>query len=99
MTEIGAGGVRIKSLSFTSSFQRDRRKLDAQLIQRLDAKLRGLLRDPMPPGLRFEKLKGYRKPALYTFHVTGNYKVSLEIQGDIAILRRVACHDTIDRQP
>jgi len=99
MTEIGAGGVRISGFYFTSRFRRERRKLDPMLRERLDAKLKDLLRDPMPPGLRFEKLKGHHNPDIYTFHVTGNYKVSLEIRGDLAILRRVACHDEIDRKP
>ena len=99
MTEIGSGGIRIRKIFFPQQFKRDRRKLEPQLARRLDAKLRDLLRDPMPPGLRFEKLKGYNKPALYSFHVTGNYKVSLEIQGDTAILRRVGNHDEIDRRP
>jgi hypothetical protein len=30
---------------------------------------------------------------------TGNYKISFEISGNIATLRRVALHDEIDRRP
>lgn len=99
MVEIGRGGVIVRRITTLPSFDRDQAKLDRNLRRRLDAKLRDLLRDPMPPGLRFEKLKGYNKPALYSFHITGNYKVSLEIQGDTAILRRVGNHDEIDRRP
>lgn len=53
----------------------------------------------MPRGLRFEKLKGYSDPDVYSIHVSGNYKLSMEISGSRAILRRVATHDEIDRQP
>jgi plasmid maintenance system killer protein len=52
-----------------------------------------------PPGLRFEKLSGYSNPDIYTIHVNGNYKVSLEVTGGNALLRRVAPHDEIDRAP
>ena len=65
----------------------------------LNGKLRDLLRNPMPPGLRFEKLQGYRNPSIYTIHVTGNYKASMEIDGDTATLRRVGTHNEIDRRP
>lgn len=53
----------------------------------------------MPPGLAFEKLKGYRNPDVYTIHVTGNYKISMSIYGQLAHLRRVADHGDIDRSP
>lgn len=65
----------------------------------MDAKLRDLLKNPRPHGLAFEKLKGYKRPDIYTIHVTGNYKISFEIKGDLVILRRVSDHDTIDRKP
>lgn len=99
MTVTGAGGVVIRRLQTTERFVRDYRKLDAALSGRVDDKLRDLLKDPRPPGLRFEKLKGYRRPDIYTLHVTGNFKISLEIEGDLAVLRRVGCHDVIDRAP
>jgi len=99
MTEIGAGGVTIRAIKYKRRFKKDRRKLPQQLLQVLDEKLQDLFKDPMPPGLRFEKLQGYRKPSLYTIHITGNYKVSMEIDGNIATLRRVGTHNEIDRQP
>ena len=66
---------------------------------RVDAKLRELLENPRPPGLAFEKLKGYTRPNIYTIHITCNYKLSFEIEGSLAVLRRVACHNDIDRLP
>ncbi len=99
MTVTGAGGLKFGSVRFTDKFQKDRKKLDASLRKRLDEKIRDLFQYPIPPGLRFEKLQGYRNPDIYTFHVTGNYKVSLTINGDVATLRRVRNHNDIDRQP
>lgn len=62
-------------------------------------KLKSLHTVPIPPGLEFEKLKGYDNPSLYTIHVGGNCKVSMEIDGSIARLRRVGTHKEIDRTP
>lgn len=99
MTIIGGGGVIITGIDVTERFKRDRKKLPREIRDKLDSKLRDLLASPRPPGLRFEKLSGYRNPDIYTIHVTGNYKISFEINGNIAKLRRVACHNDIDRQP
>ena len=99
MTRIGAGGVVITGVQRTTRFVRDYGKLTADLRALVDAKLHDLLANPRPPGLRFEKLKGYHRPDLYTVHVTGNYKISFAIDGDTATLRRVAPHDEIDRAP
>ncbi len=99
MTQVGSGGVVITGLQRTTRFVRDYGKLTPDLQLLVDAKLHDLFANPRPPGLGFEKLKGYRRPNIYTLHVTGNYKISLEIAGNIAILRRVAPHDEIDRAP
>lgn len=99
MTRVGAGGLRITKVTFKPRFQRDRRKLPPEIRERLNEKLKSLYQDPMPPGLRFEKLKGYSRPDIYTFHIDGNYKVSLEIHGNHAELRRAAPHHSIDRLP
>lgn len=99
MTVVGAGGVVVRSFSLTIRFKKDYRKLDPQLQQRVDSKLEDLCKDPRPAGLVFEKLKGYDNPCIYTIHVTGNYKLSMQIDGDTATLRRVGNHDEIDRAP
>ena len=99
MTRVGAGGVALKSLKRTERFQRDFRKLEADMQNRVIEKLTDLLKNPRPPGLRFEKLKGYSRPDIYTVHITGNYKLSFVVDGTTATLRRVAPHDAIDRLP
>lgn len=99
MTDVGAGGVVITAWGAGKQYQRDFKKLTPELQARTSAKLADLKANPRPPGLGFEKLKGYKNPDTYTIHVTGNYKVSFEINGSTAWLRRVAPHDVIDRAP
>lgn len=100
MTLVGVGGMRIQAMQPTERFVRDYKKLTAEQQSLVDDKLKALLVNPRPPGLRFEKLKGYQRPFIYTIHITGNYKLSFEIvEGHIAVLRRIDTHDVIDRAP
>lgn len=80
-------------------YARRYKKLTSDMKSRVDKKLDDLQTNPRPPGLDFEKLKGYKNPDVYTIHITGNYKLSFEINGTIALLRRVGTHDEIDRAP
>ena len=80
-------------------FHKDYEKLTIPQRDLVDQKLQDLVKNPRPRGLRFEKLKGYSNPDVYTFHCDGNYKVSMEINGSEAILRRVGTHNDVDRAP
>ncbi len=99
MTVTGSGGVTITVWRKSKRFHRDYEKLTIDLRDRVDAKLQDLTRATRPSGLEFEKLKGYSAPEIYSLHVTGNYKVTMEISSGCATLRRVADHDEIDRAP
>lgn len=99
MTVTGAGGVQIAAWRKSKRFHREYDKLSIDLRDLVDQKLQDLVKQPMPAGLRFEKLNGYADPNIYTIHVTGNYKISMEIDGNRAFLRRVADHNDIDRAP
>ena len=99
MTVVGSGGVVITGWKASRRYARDYRKLPPALQARIDGKLEDLQENPRPPGLGFEKLSGYSKPDVYTIHITGNYKLSFELEGSVAFLRRVATHDEIDRAP
>ena len=99
MTIVGSGGVDVESTDVLVTFKRDFKKLAPDMKIKTKAKLRDLLTHPRPNGLRFEKLKGVKNPSIYTIHVTGNYKISFEINGTVVILRRVANHGKIDRAP
>lgn len=59
------------------------------------------LKDPIPTSRRLHRLAGFNNPKVYTIDVFSNhsYKISLEIEGDTATLRRVGTHKVIDRSP
>jgi plasmid maintenance system killer protein len=100
VTQAGTGRLVIGRWKKSKRFHRDYDSLTTELKDLTDQKLQDLVLDPRPPGLRFEKLKGYSHPDIYSIHVTGNFKVSLELlDGNCAFLRRVANHDEIDRAP
>lgn len=99
MTLVGAGGVVIAEVQSGRRFERDFKRLSPDLKTRVEEKLVDLQSNPRPPGIGFEKLKGYSNPDIYTIHITGNYKVSFSIEAQTAYLRRVGNHDEIDRAP
>ena len=99
MTVTGSGGVVITSWKKSKRFHRDYDKLTNDLRDQVDSKLQDLVKIPRPAGLDFEKLKGYSDPDIYTIHINGNYKASMEVVGSQAFLRRVANHNDIDRAP
>jgi mRNA-degrading endonuclease RelE of RelBE toxin-antitoxin system len=99
MTITGSGGVVIKTIATSKTFDKQFKKLPQDIKASLKDVFNDLLKDPRPPGLRFEKLKGYKKPDIYTVHITGNYKLSFEIDGSQAKLRCVGNHNEIDRRP
>lgn len=99
MTVTGTGGVIITSWCKSKRFHRDYDKLTIELRDRVDSKLQDLSRPQRPPGLVFEKLKGYANPDIYSIHITGNYKATFELKGSRAFLRRVGTHDEITLSP
>ena len=56
---------------------------------------------PIPRSLRLHALSGYKNPKVFTIDVTSNhaYKISLEIDGQTANLRRIGTHKVLDRAP
>ncbi len=99
MTITGKGGVVVTNITLTEAFKKRYKKLPEEIKPLLAGKLDDLKKNPMPAGLRFEKLKGYTKPNIYTIHLTGNFKLSFELEGCNAILRNVGNHNEIDRKP
>ncbi len=88
----------VTSFVWTDTFRRDYKRLAPALQERVKEALERLLDNPVPPGLRLEKLAGHD---LYTIHVTPNHshKLSFGLEGGIAVLRRVRTHKEIDRAP
>lgn len=60
--------------------------------------IRDLFKHPIPKSRRLHALHGYKNPKVFTIDVMTNhaYKISLEISGATANLRRVATHKVID---
>ena len=56
----------------TDRFKKDYQKLPLDIQQRVDQKLRFLLRDPRHPSLRVHKVRGVE--GLWEFSVTMNYR-------------------------
>ena len=79
----------------TDRFKKDYQKLPADIQQRVDEKLRFLLRDPRHPSLRVHKLRGVER--LWEFSVTMNYRVIFEIEGEYYVLLGVGPHRIVDR--
>lgn len=84
-----------------SSFQNDYRSLPADIKESFKERFKMLLDEPKPKKLRLEKLSGYKRPGIYTIHITSNHshKLSFELVGTIAVLRRIGTHKDIDRKP
>lgn len=85
----------------SACFKRCVKRLSAEVKEALISALQDLKRDPQPARLRLEQLSGYRRPDIYTIHITTNHshKASFEIDGTTAIMRRVGTHKEIDRTP
>lgn len=93
--------IRAIDLGRYSSFKNSYKKLTDDIKDSLGLALEGLILDPQPKRLRLEKLQGNNKPPIYTIHITANHshKLSFELNGDVAVLRRVGTHKEIDRKP
>ena len=79
----------------TDRFKKDYQKLPSDIQQRVNQKLRFLLRDPRHPSLRVHKLRGVE--GLWEFSVTMNYRVIFEIEGEYYVLLGVGPHRIVDR--
>lgn len=82
-------------------FKRELKKLPDVVQKNSRQAMRDLLSYPQPKKLRLEKLQGNNKPPIYTIHANPNHshKISFEIEGDVAIMRKIGTHKEIDRSP
>jgi len=93
--------LKITSVQRKSKFERDFKALPLDIQAAAKDAIRDLLRDPIPTTRRLHPLHGFKNPKVYTIDVVSNhaYKISLEIDGEIATLRRIATHKSIDKSP
>ena len=84
----------------TESFKSDYKKLDLKQQQAVDECLLDLAKPVIPSARRFHCVDN-NKPKIFTVDLYANksYKISREIDGRTATLRRVATHKAIDDRP
>jgi hypothetical protein len=82
-------------------FQRSLRRLSPEARALADRAILDLMSPEIPGKYGFKKLGGYRNPNVFTIMLGGNhaYKMSMEIDKDVAILRRVGTHRELDVNP
>ena len=89
----------IRGFKRLAGFERDLLSASHELQDAVEKALKKLLENPQSRILRMEKLSGFEN--VYTIHITGNHshKLSFNMNGDIAVLRRLDTHKSIDRNP
>jgi hypothetical protein len=90
---------QIRVIRRTDRFEREIKALKPDILEAAKEAIKDLQKDPIPTSRRLHKLGGYKNPKVYTVDVLSNhsYKISLEIDGQTATLRRIATHKEIDR--
>jgi hypothetical protein len=75
--------------------------LPPEILRAAKEAIADLLKFPIPASRRLHALHGFRNPKVFTIDVLANhaYKISLEIDGQKANLRRIGTHKVIDRSP
>lgn len=94
----------IRKFDALPRFKNDYQKLPLEIRQQAKDAIDLLMKTgspPFPRSLKFEKLSGYRKPNIYTIHLTPNHshKASFELRGDVAVFRQIGTHKELDRAP
>lgn len=93
--------IQIRTLRRKAKFESDVKALPKDVLAAVKDAVADLLKDPIPASRRLHPLTGFKNPKVFTIDVFSNhsYKISLEIDGDTATLRRVGTHKVIDRAP
>lgn len=91
----------ITSFVYKTRFAKDLKSLPVDIQREVKLALDDLQKNPIPTTRRLHPLTGFKNPKVYTIDVLSNhpYKISFEIDGKVAILRRVATHKSIDHCP
>ncbi|MFH2065348.1 MAG: type II toxin-antitoxin system RelE/ParE family toxin [Pseudomonadota bacterium] len=82
-------------IAFTKPFKKDYQGLPGHIQQKIDEQIERLLDNPKHPSLRMKKMEG--RPSIWEARITGGYRLTLQINGDIYLLRRVGTHDILKR--
>lgn len=90
---------QIDQITYKDKFVKDLKGLPADVQAAVKLAIADLMKSPIPTSRRLHALHGFRNPKVFTIDVFSNhsYKISLEIDGKLATLRRVGTHKVIDR--
>ncbi|MCK7491145.1 MAG: hypothetical protein MZW92_04840 [Comamonadaceae bacterium] len=92
-------------LRFLETFEKDFRKLDRLQQSAVEDCIRDLRAPVIPAGRRWHCVDRQQRPPVFTVDLFSNksYKISCHIEqdseGQVLVLRRVAMHKVIDRNP
>jgi mRNA interferase RelE/StbE len=78
-----------------ASFLKDYRNLPAEVQARVDKQLLRVAENPRHPSLRMKKLKGTE---IFELRITRGYRLTLKIQKEFLVLRRVGTHDLLKQE-
>lgn len=92
-------GIEITKWKPLRTFEKDIKGLPADTLTEIKNSLKKLIENPKSGKLRLKTVTGSKKPKIYAIHVTGNHthKITFELDGTTAILRRFGTHREIDR--
>jgi len=77
----------------TKPFDKDYDGLPESMKDRTDKQLTLLLENPNHPSIRLKKIKGH--PNIWEGRITKSYRFTLQISGEMYILRRIGTHDIL----
>jgi len=77
----------------TERFQKDARRLPAEVLERLGPALERLVGNPRHPSLRVKKMEGAAD--IWELRVSNNYRVTFQYCEGGVILRCVGTHHTL----
>ena len=87
----------IARLTRLARFEKAFKRLDPGVQDAAKKALSDLLRDPIPPGRNLELVRGRKD--VYSIRVNYHFRMSFQVQGDVAVMRRVAPHDELYSSP
>jgi len=93
--------ILIRSLARKETFDRDFRRAPLEIQNAAKNAIRDLVRYPQPNKLRLHSITGCFDPRILKIDVLSNksWQITFEMEGSVAILRRLGTHRLIDRKP
>jgi mRNA-degrading endonuclease RelE of RelBE toxin-antitoxin system len=83
-------------LKRAQSFERDSVRLPEQVLALVEKAIRLLAENPRHPSLRTKKMKGTED--IWEIRITRDYRITLQWEADLIILRRVGTHDILRKE-